>query len=251
VGTSKLPVPPRRDALCGVHAFDRERAGRCQILSLVSVRQIDERGLVPMIVRNVMTEDVTTVSPDDTLQRAYEIIQTKQYDCLPVKADRLVGIIQLTDIYEACMREGREAALPRPVRDFMVPDPVTVSPADLVETAAKLMFQRDIPLLPVVEEGRLVGVIHEHDIFRAFADLLGVNSGTIRLTLVVPDRRGQLARIAEIIRDAGVDIRNLATFRSSVLDQYQIIVRVETPTSRPLVDLLERHGFKVLHVQEN
>lgn len=204
-----------------------------------------------MIVRNVMAEDVTTVSPDDTLQRAYEIIQTKRYDCLPVVGDRLVGIIQLTDIYEACMREGREKALPRPVKDFMVPDPVTVGPDDLVETAAKIMFQRDVPLLPVVLGERLVGVINEHDIFKAFADMLGVNSGTIRLTLVVPDRRGQLARIAEIIRNAGIDIRNLATFRSSVLDQYQIIVRVETHTSRPLVELLERHGYKVLHVQEN
>lgn len=205
-----------------------------------------------MIVRNVMTEDVTTVSPDDTLQQAYEIIQTKNYDCLPVTANRrVVGIIQLTDIYEACMRDGRQAALPRPVKEFMVPDPVTVRPDDLVETAAKLMFKRDIPLLPVVDGQRLVGVIHEHDIFRAFAHMLGVDSGTIRLTLVVPDRVGQLARIAELIRDAGVAIRNVATFRSSVLDQYQVVIRVEAEASRPLIDLLERHGYKVLHVLED
>jgi len=204
-----------------------------------------------MIVRNVMTEDVTTVSPDDTLQRAYEIINTKKYDCLPVMAGRLVGIIQLTDIYEACMKEGRQAALPRKVKEVMVPNPVTVAPTDLLETAAKKMFQHDVPLLPVVEGDQLVGVINEHDIFKAFADLLGVNSGTTRLTLVVPDRRGQLARIGEIIRDAGMTIRNVATFRSSILDQYQIIVRVETDASRPLVELLEQHGYKVLHVQED
>jgi len=204
-----------------------------------------------MIVRNVMTEDVTTVSPDDTLQRAYEIINTKKYDCLPVMAGRLVGIIQLTDIYEACMKEGRQAALPRKVKEVMVPNPVTVAPTDLLETAAKKMFQHDVPLLPVVEGDQLVGVINEHDIFKAFADLLGVNSGTTRLTLVVPDRRGQLARIGEIIRDAGMTIRNVATSRSSILDQYQIIVRVETDASRPLVELLEQHGYKVLHVQED
>lgn len=204
-----------------------------------------------MIVRNVMTEDVTTVSPDDTLQHAYDVINTKKYDCLPVMADRLVGIIQLTDIYEACMKEGRQAALPRKVKEVMVANPVTVAPTDLVETAAKKMFQHDVPLLPVVEGDQLVGVINEHDIFKAFADLLGVNSGTTRLTLVVPERRGQLARIGEIIRDAGMTIRNVATFRSSILEQYQIIVRVETNASRPLVELLEQHGYKVLHVQED
>lgn len=204
-----------------------------------------------MIVRNVMIEDITTVSPDDTLQRAYDVIQTKHYDCLPVMDDErhLVGIIQLTDIYEACMKEGRQVALPRKVSEVMVPNPVIVSPTDLIETAAKILFTRDIPMLPVVDEGVLKGVINESDIFRAFGEMLGVDSNTTRLTLVVPDRRGQLARIAEIIRDAGVPIRNLATFRSTVREQYQIIVRVETNTTKPLVDLLEQHGFKVIHVE--
>lgn len=204
-----------------------------------------------MIVRNVMIEDVTTVSPDDTLQRAYEVIQTKHYDCLPVMdGDRhLVGVIQLTDIYEACMKEGRQTALSRKVSEVMVPHPITVSPDDLIESAAKILFTRDIPMLPVVENGVLRGVINESDIFKAFGEMLGVDSNTTRLTLVVPDRRGQLARIAEIIRDAGVTIRNLATFRSSVRDQYQIVVRVETNTTKPLVELLEQHGFKVIHVE--
>lgn len=201
-----------------------------------------------MIVRTIMTEDVTTVSPDDTLQQAYDIIQTKKYDCLPVMADQLVGIIQLTDIYDACMKEGRQVALVRKVSEVMVANPLTVQPDDLIETAAKTMFQRDVPLLPVIENGELVGIVNEHDIFRAFGEMLGVDSQTTRLTLVVPDRRGQLARIAEIIRDAGVPIRNLATFRSSILDQYQVIVRVETNATRPLVELLEQHGFKVLHM---
>lgn len=203
-----------------------------------------------MIVRNIMIEDVTTVSPDDTLQQAYEVIQTKRYDCLPVMGSdrRLIGIIQLTDIYEACMRDGHDAALKRPVNEVMVPNPVTVDPHDLIETAAKLMLQRDLPMLPVVGDGVLKGVINESDIFKSFCEMLGVDSNTTRLTLVVPDRKGQLARIAEIIRDAGVPIRNLATFRSSVLEQYQVIVRVETDSTRPLVDLLDQHGFKVIHV---
>ncbi len=204
-----------------------------------------------MIVRNVMIEDVTTVSPEDTLQRAYEVIQTKHYDCLPVmdSGRHLVGVIQLTDIYEACMKEGRQAGLSHKVGEVMVPHPITVSPEDLIESAAKILFQRDIPLLPVVENGVIKGIITEADIFKSFGEMLGVNSNTTRLTLVVPDRRGQLARIAEIIRDAGVAIRNLATFRSQVRDQYQIIVRVETNATKPLVELLEQHGFKVIHVE--
>lgn len=202
-----------------------------------------------MIVRNVMIEDVTTVTPEDTLQHAYDVLMTKGYDCLPVRDHKaLVGIIQLTDIYEACMKDGRQVALPKQVKEVMVTNIVTLHPDEIIERAAKLMLQRDIPMLPVVEDGVLKGIINESDIFKAFGDMLGVDSGTTRLTLVVPDRKGQLARIAEIIRDAGVPITHVATFHSSIFDQYKVIVRVETESTRPLVELLEQHGYKAINV---
>lgn len=202
-----------------------------------------------MIVRNVMIEDVTTVTPEDTLQHAYDVLMTKGYDCLPVRDHKaLVGVIQLTDIYEACMKDGRQVALPKQVKEVMVTNIVTLHPEEIIERAAKLMLQRDIPMLPVVEDGVLKGIINESDIFKAFGDMLGVDSGTTRLTLVVPDRKGQLARIAEIIRDAGVPITHVATFHSSIFDQYKVIVRVETESTRPLVELLEQHGYKAINV---
>lgn len=205
-----------------------------------------------MFVRNVMIEDVTSVSPEDTLQHTYDLIQSKKYDCLPVLSGKqLVGIIQLTDIYEACMKEGRQVALPKKVEEFMTKHPVTIEADDILERAAKVMLQKDIPMLPVVEQGELKGLINEADIFRAFGEMLGADSGTTRLTLVVPDRKGQLARIAEIIRDAGVSITHLATFHSKVFHQYKIVVRVETDVAKPLVELLEQHGHKVIHTDND
>lgn len=206
-----------------------------------------------MLVRNVMVEDVTCVSPEDTLQHAYDLIRTKQYDCLPVLAEgrRTIGIVQLTDIYEACLAHGKDAAMPRQIGDVMVTNVVTIDPNQPVERAAHLLLTRDVPMLPVVENGELVGVINEDDIFRAFAEMLGAGSRTLRLTLVVPERRGQLARIAEIIRAAGISITHVATFQSNVMNQYSVIVRVEADASRPLVQRLEAHGYKVIHVDSD
>lgn len=203
-----------------------------------------------MFVRNVMIEDVTAVSPGDTLQHAYDLIQTKRYDCLPVLSSHrtVVGIIQLTDIYEACMKQGRQVALPRPVQEVMTTNLVTIHPDDLIERAAKILSDRDVPMLPVVEDGEFKGIINETDIFRSFAEMLGVDSDTTRLTLLVPERKGQLARISEIIRDAGITITHLATFYSHTFKQYKIVVRVETPSPHPLVELLEQHGHRVIHV---
>jgi acetoin utilization protein AcuB len=202
-----------------------------------------------MIVRHVMIEDITTVSPDTTLQEAYDVIESKHYDCLPVRDDakHVVGIIQLTDIYEACMKHGRQVALAKPVSEVMSRTLVTIHPDEVVERAAKIMLEHDVPMLPVVEEGQLVGILNEADIFKAFSEMLGAGSRTSRLTLVVPDRRGALARIAEIIRDAGISITNVATFYSPFFHQYKVVVRVETEEYQPLVELLDHHGYKVMH----
>jgi acetoin utilization protein AcuB len=202
-----------------------------------------------VLVRNVMIEDVTSVSPDDTLQHAYDLLKAKRYDCLPVtSAKTIVGIIQLTDIYEACMKEGPQTVLPKLVGAFMTTDLITIDTDDILERAAKTMLRRDIPMLPVVEDGVFKGILNESDIFRAFGEMLGVDSGTTRLTLVVPDRKGALARITEIIRNAGVSISHLATFQSKTFNQYKLVVRVETDLAKPLVELLDQHGYKVLHI---
>lgn len=207
-----------------------------------------------MFVRNAMNEDVTAVSLDANLGEAYQLMKQKGYDELPVldRGRKLAGVVQMADILKAA--EGLDsfsAALARPVQEVMTARVFTVGPDDLIEKAAKLLWDKDVPLLPVIDEGRLIGVLAEADIFKAFAEMLGVDSQTTRFTLLVGDRRGQLARIAEIIRDAGVSITHLATFYSKVFKQYKIIVRVETDKAHGLIELLEQHGYKVIHVDEN
>jgi acetoin utilization protein AcuB len=202
-----------------------------------------------MLIRHLMTENPAAVSPETTLGQAYEELRVRKFDCLPVldQAKHLVGIIQVTDIYEACMNLGRQVALAKPVGEFMVTDVVTVALDAPLELAATLMLKCDVPALPVVDEGKLVGMVTEHEIFKSAAMMLGAGSGTHRVTLVVPDARGQLARIAEIVRDLGLSITNVATFHSEIMQQYKIVLRVHAEVIETLLESLERSGFKVLH----
>lgn len=202
-----------------------------------------------MLIRHLMTEHPTAVSPDTTLNEAYEQLRNQNYDCLPVldQGQNLVGIIQVTDILEACMNLGRQDALAKSVGEFMVSPVVTIALDAPVEQAASLMLKKDVPALPVVDEGKLVGMVTEHEIFQSAAKMLGAGSSTYRLTLVVPDARGQLFRIAEIVKGLGLSITSLATFQSDVLQQYKIVLRVHADVIETLQESLERAGFKVLH----
>lgn len=202
-----------------------------------------------MLIRHVMTENPEAVSPETTLGAAYEQMRGHKFDCLPVlDQDRnLVGILQMTDVYEACMSLGRQASLPKPVGEFMVSPVVTIGLDDPVEKAATLMRRRDIPALPVVDDGQLVGMVTTHEIFKATAVMLGAGSGTHRITIVVPEAKGQLARIGEVIRNSGHSIANVATFHSDIIQQYKIVLRLNADVIEPLLEALERNGFKVLH----
>jgi acetoin utilization protein AcuB len=132
-------------------------------------------------VSDFMTREPVIVSPDDKLRQAVETMQAHACRRLPViEGEWLVGIISDRDVRLALVspfvlreRWYDEALLDEtPIRACMTTDVVTVSPkAPLIE-AAMLMRDRKIGGLPVVEQGRLVGIISETDMLDALIRLL-------------------------------------------------------------------------------
>jgi CBS domain-containing protein len=123
-----------------------------------------------MLVRNRMSGPAVTVRQDADFQKALALMQEKKLRRLPVVDDdgQLVGIIVERDLLVAAMRYLQSRV---EVGDVMTRNVVTVGPdADLNEVA-RTMLERKIGGLPVVEHGRLVGIITESDIFRRFVEL--------------------------------------------------------------------------------
>jgi acetoin utilization protein AcuB len=85
----------------------------------------------------------------------------------------------------------------------MVKKIITVTEDVTVEEAARIMIQRKIGSLPVLREGRLVGIVTDIDLMNALANLMGWRQVGVRITVQVPDEKGQLARIASAIAQAG------------------------------------------------
>jgi acetoin utilization protein AcuB len=81
----------------------------------------------------------------------------------------------------------------------MVSPALTVAPDYPLEEAARLMVVHKIGSLPVVDEGRLIGIITETDIFKQFVEILGGQTAATRLTVEVPDTPGELAKVINVI----------------------------------------------------
>ncbi|HEX5819068.1 MAG TPA: CBS domain-containing protein [Gemmatimonadales bacterium] len=122
-------------------------------------------------VSQVMSTDIFTIGPDDLVDVAAAVMHWKRIRHVPVEdaGGRLVGLVS----YRALVRlvgEGR-GGQPVPVREIMQPDPVTVSPAESCRNAVRLMHDRKLSCLPVVHEGRLVGIVSERDFLQVALEL--------------------------------------------------------------------------------
>jgi len=131
-------------------------------------------------VSDIMTRDPITVRPSQTLRAAIEAMREHHCRRLPVMDDgKLVGIISDRDVRLALnspfiMRDRREDRVLLDqvlVAECMTPGPVTLMPEQSVLEAARLMHDRKFGGLPVVEKGRLVGIVTETDVLRCFIDL--------------------------------------------------------------------------------
>lgn len=117
-------------------------------------------------VRELMSQDVTTVAPDATVIDAAKLIKEKDVGPLPVVENgRLVGMVTDRDIVVRVLAEGRDPGS-TPVRDVASEDLVTISADQELDEALRLLAQHQVRRLPVVEGDRLVGIIAQADVAR-------------------------------------------------------------------------------------
>jgi CBS domain-containing protein len=112
-----------------------------------------------MKVKEIMTRDPARVAPEATLGEVATLM--KQEDCgsIPIVRDgKLVGIVTDRDIVVRAIAAGKDPKATK-ASDVMSADPVCVGPDDDVREAERVMADRQIRRLPVVEDGRLSGIV--------------------------------------------------------------------------------------------
>lgn len=118
-----------------------------------------------MTVRQIMSSNVVYLTPEDSVTRAAKLFERHNFGMLPVctKDGKLRGVVTDRDITLRCIAFGNTPE-ETPLRDIMTRGIITVSPDDTAEKAARLMAEEKIRRLPVVEEGKTVGIISLSDL---------------------------------------------------------------------------------------
>jgi acetoin utilization protein AcuB len=215
-----------------------------------------------MLVRDKMTHNVLTISPETTVHDALAMMEEKKIRRLPVvENDRLVGIVTLLDLVRASPSPATSLSVwelnyllaKLKVKDIMAKDVLDVQPEMPIDEAALLMREHRIGGLPVTEQGAVVGMITETDIFSAFLDMLGVNRGGLRLVLELPDRHGALADAAALFRNFGVNIISVVVLPSDAEKNVgQSVWRLAgCEDVDALLDFLREKSYRVLHISEH
>jgi CBS domain-containing protein len=124
-----------------------------------------------MSVADLMTPDPLTLGGESTLSAAYVLMKQHGFRHVPiVEGGVLVGIVSLTDIGRLGATVG--SILTKRIDEVMTKTPVTVGPTESIAVAAAKMATRKINCLPVVENGKLVGIVTTYDLLDAFAQRL-------------------------------------------------------------------------------
>jgi len=212
-----------------------------------------------MLVEKRMSANPVTVSPDDSFRHAMTLIRQKGIRHLPVvEANRLVGIVTDRDIRQASPSPATSLEVHElhyllervKVREIMTKRVYTVAPDTPIEEAARLMLQHKIGGLPVLDGGKLAGIITETDILAAFVEVMGIQPQQTRLELVLEDRPGAFLEVCQTIQGQGGDIVSVVTATAVHRGQETkvLIFRLDGVQVDPLVKHLEAGGHTVLSV---
>ncbi|WZL79976.1 CBS and ACT domain-containing protein [Vallitaleaceae bacterium 9-2] len=215
-----------------------------------------------MYVGNKMITDIISVSPDASISQAFQKMHERGVSQLPVVQNgKLVGLITETLLSEFTPSKATTLSIyelnyilgKTKVDSIMEKDVITCSEDMLIEEVAKIMNANDINMVPVINDNQtLVGIISRSDIIESFIEITGaMDPGGSRITINSKDEAGKLAEISSIIKDYGVNITHLTSFKNASTDNAEIIIRLNTQDVTPIIQALENKGYEIIRIDHN
>jgi acetoin utilization protein AcuB len=204
-----------------------------------------------MLVKDLMTPDPVCISRLRSVAEAADLMQKQGVRHLPVVDDggKLVGLVTRSSLGKAL--PGMGTGLTRfefnyltsstAVSDVMITDPILINEDEGVEDAARIMNVNRISSLLVMRDDNLVGIITDTDLFGALLELLGAHRPGVRLTVQLPDRTGQLARVTAAIAEPGGYLSAVGGwYVKGAKDVYGAVLKIENLTPEQVTAAIDQ-----------
>jgi acetoin utilization protein AcuB len=210
-----------------------------------------------MLVGERMSYPVITILPNMPIVDALNLMRRERIRRTPVVKDgKLVGIVSDKDLLNASPSPATSLSVWEmnyllskiTVKDVMTKKVLTVTEDTPIEQAARIMADNKIGGLPVMRDNQVVGIITETDLFKIFLELMGVREMGIRVTALIHEEHGQLAKLTQAISSAGGDFiafgqfsgddpsNRMVTFKVSNLDEEQV-KQISAPIVEKIIDI--------------
>ncbi len=174
-----------------------------------------------MFVGERMSHPVISVAPETPVHDALAMFKKEHIRRAPVVKDgKLLGIVTENDLLNASPSPATTLSVWEmnylmskvTVKQVMSKKVKSIEVDTPIEEAARIMTDASIGGMPVTREGKIVGMITETDLFKVFLELMGAREKGVRVSALVEDKPGQLAKVSKTITDAGGNFISFGMF---------------------------------------
>lgn len=207
-----------------------------------------------MYVRDYMTTNVITCTPETLVVDAQKIMQEHDIHRLPVmEGDKIVGIVTRTKLRDVAPSPATSLSIwelnyllaKMKVKEVMEKNVISCTPETTIEDSAIIAKSHRVGALPVLENGKLVGIITLTDVMNIFVEVLGIEKHNSRLHIHKSFVGRPLGEITSIINEHGVEIVSMFSVTVPRTREKDLIVRLKTENPGPIVEDLRSRGYVV------
>jgi len=165
-----------------------------------------------MLVGERMSHPIISIAPDMPVHDALAMFKRERIRRAPVvKEGKLVGIVSDKDLLNASPSPATSLSVWEmnyllskiTISEVMTKKVLTVAEDTPIEEAARIMADNKVGGLPVMRDGHVVGIITETDLFKIFLEFMGAREKGVRVTALIDEKPGQLAKITSAMAELG------------------------------------------------
>lgn len=213
-----------------------------------------------MFVGERMSHPVITVSPDTPVHDALAMFRKENIRRAPVvKNGKMFGIVSESDLLNASPSPATSLSVWEMnyllskvlVKHVMTKKVITIDVDTPIEEAARIMADKKIGGMPVMRSGKVAGMITETDLFKIFFELMGARTKALRVTALIEEKPGQLAKVTKAIAQAGGNFIAFGMFSGPDSGTRIITFKVEGMTKNSVTNALSKVVKKFWDIRQS